>query len=127
METQTKTQNPAQNPTCENFPEVMLEECIRLRRRLLEDGFVAASESKFAELLAEAIKARCPQMSERILWMKLGYWADKGGVYERCGVRRTMYDEFGERFGCIGYGVIFIASLWETWEVLTKKGEIRVL
>jgi hypothetical protein len=123
METKNTTQ--VQNPTCD-FPEVMLEECIRLRRRLLEDGFVAASESKFAELLAEAIKARC-QMSERTLWMKFAYWANTGGVYARCGVREALYDEFGERFGCRAYGLLFIADLAETWEVLTRKGEIKVL
>ncbi len=120
------SENKTQTQECD-FPEIMLQECRKLRERLLSEGYVMVEESKFSELLATAMKNRCSTLSERILWMKLGYWADKGGVYERCGIRRTLYDEYGERFGCQAYGLLFIADLSETWEVLMRKGEIRVL
>ncbi|MGC9050625.1 hypothetical protein [Pyrobaculum sp.] len=105
----------------------MLQECRKLREKLLSEGVVMAGESKFSEMLAAAIKSRCPTLSERTLWMKYSYWADRGGVYDRCGVAVSLYDEYGERFGCLAYGLVFLADTAEAWEVLLKKGEIRVL
>jgi hypothetical protein len=108
---------------CErDFPEIALEECVKLRERLLGEAVVMINDGRFAEMLVKAIKERCPALRVERIEMKLSYWADRGGVYSRCGVRRTLYDEFGERFGCAGY--VFLADLPEVWQVLKEKGEV---
>jgi hypothetical protein len=113
---------------CERqFPEIMLDECRKLRERLLDEGVVMISMSKFAEMLEKAIKERCPSLSLEKIEIKMGYWAERGGVYSRCGIAESLYDEYGEKFGCLAYGYLFLASQYDAYKILLEKGEIRAL